>query len=132
MNPNPKILIVDDESSIRYLLSELLSSCGYDVATASDGDEALRCVVQEDFDLVLIDLIMPRKDGIETILELHARRPDTPVIAMSGGMHCGSTNFLPLATKLGARRTLAKPFGGRELLEAVEAEIGKPKSISAA
>lgn len=127
MTQKTRILVADDESAIRFLLTEILTSQGYEVVTAADGVEALDIALSVDFDLVLMDLIMPRKDGIETMLALRTRRPFWPIIAMSGG----SRDYLPLAAKLGARSTLAKPFDGQTLLAAIESELGRSQRLSA-
>lgn len=116
MNPSKRILVVDDEPTILLLLRRILSEEGYEVVTANDGDEAIRLSESLSFDLFLIDLIMPRKDGIETILQLRTLKKNTPVVAMSGGWHAGTRNCLALAAKLGACATLAKPFDQKSLL----------------
>ena len=128
MTPTHRILIADDEPAIRMLLAQLISAHGYEVKTAANGEEALRLAMFQDFDLALIDLLMPRKDGIETILEMRSRWPATRIIAMSGGIEGGGRNYLPLACKLGASRTLSKPFGGQEVLAAIAEECGQPEA----
>lgn len=122
MKSRLRILIVDDEPTVVLLLKELLVAEGYEVTTAANGDEALRLSQTRVFDLFIVDLIMPRKDGIETILSLKARFRNKPIIAMSGGWSSGEGNFLPLAGKIGACGTLAKPFRRSELLHAVRRE----------
>jgi DNA-binding response OmpR family regulator len=119
MTPVKRILVVDDERTILFLLEQVLAAEGYEVVTASNGDEAQRLSRTQWFDLFLIDLIMPRKDGIETILSLRSFRPNTPIIAMSGGWNQGTRSCLPLAGKLGACATLAKPFDRGTLLGTV-------------
>jgi two-component system alkaline phosphatase synthesis response regulator PhoP len=116
MTPAKRILIVDDEPTILFLLEQLLTAEGYEVVTASNGDEAHRLSRTQWFDLFLIDLIMPSKDGIETILSLRTFRVSTPIIAMSGGWNEGRRSCLPLAGKVGACGTLAKPFDRDTLL----------------
>ena len=81
-------------------------------------------------DLVLTDIFMPEKEGLETISELGLLDPAVRVIAISGGGNMGILNPLPMAAKLGAVRTLAKPFGRRELLEAVAAALEDPGTSS--
>lgn len=130
MTPAPRILIVDDETPILFLLGRILAAEGYHVATASNGDEALRLARLHHFDLFLVDLIMPSKDGIETILALRARQYRTPIIAMSGGWSGGARNCLPLAEKLGANDTLPKPFGRDELLAMVRKHTAKTKLVA--
>jgi len=124
-----RILIVDDEPHIRFLIETILTAEGYEVATAATGDEALHIFWKHRYDLVLTDLILPGIDGIETILLLRAQRPQVRIIAMSGGWNGGSQTCLPLAGKLGACRTLAKPFDRAKLLHAIELEIGKPEAM---
>ena len=121
-----RILIVDDEPTILLLLGKLLTAEGYEVTTASSGDEAIRLAREHRFNLFLVDLIMPFKDGIETILALRARQRKTPIIAMSGGWNGGARTCLPLAAKLGACGTLAKPFDRDTLIGAINHEIAKP------
>lgn len=130
MNHRLRILIVDDEPTVVLLLKEFLVAEGYDVVTASNGEEALRMSHGRGFDLYIVDLIMPRKDGIETILSLKARFRNKPIIAMSGGWSSGEGNFLPLAGKLGACGTLAKPFRRSDLLNAVRRETGSAKRVA--
>ena len=129
MTPISKILIVDDEPAILFLLEKLLAAQGHEVTTALSGDEAIHMSATRRFDLYLIDLIMPVKDGIETMLALRARHKKTPIIAMSGGWNGGKQSCLPLAGKLGACGTLAKPFDKAALLEAIELQVGKPRPV---
>lgn len=125
MNSDIKILIVDDEPAILMILEQLLAAEGYNVTCASGGNEAIQCAGQERFDLVMMDLIMPGKDGVETILSLRGSQPDLRIIAMSGA----SQTYLPLAIKIGASRGLVKPFDRLTLLEAVTSEIAKSKEL---
>jgi len=119
-----KILLVDDDPDIRSLLKIMLTGQGHEVVEATDGTQALRQAEAEPFDLVLTDLIMPDKEGIETIMELRKKFPRIRIIAMSGGGVGRQEDYLGLAGKLGAMRTLAKPFGIQELNEAVDAVLG--------
>lgn len=125
MNHPRRILVADDEPTIRFLLEKILTAKGYQVTTVANGDDALRISATHVFELFLIDLIMPGKDGIETILTLRAKRKNTPILAISGGWNEGASSCLPLAGKLGACGTLAKPFDRATLLEAVRREIAK-------
>lgn len=126
MKSAPGILIVDDERSVRLLLEMTLANAGYHVKSAASGDEALDAAAAEKFHLVITDINMPGRDGIETILMLRGRQPGLKIIAISGGGASGTGDYLPLASTLGAKRTLSKPIRGRDLLEAVSAEIGGP------
>jgi len=132
MKANTRILIVDDEDPIRFVLETTLSDEGYEVQTASNGEDAIRLAESNQFDLVMIDLIMPRKDGFETIVALQEIQPGIGIIAMSGGGWKGGTNcYLRVAGRIWACRTLAKPFGRMAMLEAIEGEIGKRESLLA-
>lgn len=130
MNPATRILVVDDEPTILYLVKMILVAQGYEVVTATSGDEALQLARDQLFDLFLIDLIMPGTDGIETMLALRSFRKNVAIIAMSGGWKGGAHNCLTLAEKLGASCALAKPFGRDTLVKTVQSILesvpGKP------
>jgi DNA-binding response OmpR family regulator len=98
---------------------------GYDVATAIDGRDAVNQFKQGRFDLVITDLIMPEKEGLETIAELRHLRQAVPVIAMSGGGRIGPTDYLETARFIGANATLAKPFARSELITLVSHLLGQ-------
>ena len=124
MKTNLKILVVDDESAMRLVIRHALTARGHRVVTAADGEEAIRLAREEAFDVVLMDLLMPGTDGIEAIMTIRKERPSMPIVAMSGGWDGHRRNFLPLAARLGAIQTLAKPFGREDLLNAVHAAEG--------
>jgi two-component system nitrogen regulation response regulator NtrX len=112
----PKILVVDDEESIRRALSAVLGDEGYPVVLAADGDEALARAGQEQFDLVLLDIAMPGKGGIEVLERLKEEMPWLPVIMMSGH---GTIETAVKATKLGAYDFIEKPLSIDKLLVAI-------------
>ncbi len=114
-----KILIIEDDNSFRNVLVQMLVKVNHDVREAGDGNRALSICDSFEPDLVLTDIIMPDKEGLETIQELIAKFPHIKIIAMSGGGRFGPDSYLPLAKKLGARRTLQKPFMRDELLSAI-------------
>ncbi|RME07220.1 MAG: response regulator [Deltaproteobacteria bacterium] len=116
-----RILLVDDEASVLETLTEILESAGHDVTATERGEEALRLAEEHPFDIAIIDLIMPHKEGIETIMTFASRHPETKIIAISGGGRVAPDRYLAMARKLGARQTLAKPFTSEALLAAVEA-----------
>jgi DNA-binding response OmpR family regulator len=120
-----KILLVDDNDDFREQSSQLLRLAGYMVTTAGNGNEALRLVQDDVFDLVITDLIMPEKEGIETIVKMRKQIPTLKIIAISGGGLIAPENYLVLARKLGAAQTLAKPFSGEELLGAVASVLAQ-------
>lgn len=114
-----KILVVDDEPLICEMLEVFLSRAGHDVTTVSDGKQATEAVGKLALDVVIADIVMPEKDGLETIMELQKRRPDLKVIAISGGSRIGNFDFLEMARKLGACKTFYKPLDNHELLKAI-------------
>ena len=113
------ILLVDDHAEFLAVQQQLLEEAGHTVVTATNGFKALSAVDAGVFDLVITDIIMPGKEGLETIIELRRRHPLLKVIAMSGGGRVGALSYLELAEKLGAIHTLEKPFTGAVLMEAV-------------
>lgn len=114
------ILVVDDEEPIRFALRQLLESAGHAVEEAEDGKKALGAAKLRDFDLVITDILMPGKDGIEAIMELKKARPRLPVIAISGGGQVGARTYLEMADAFSADRTMAKPIRARDILAAVD------------
>src|SRR5690349_14924753 len=118
-----RILIIDDDEQIRSLLRQMLERAGHEIIDASNGVEGMHIFRAENPDLVITDLIMPEKEGIETLTELRREFPTVPVIAMSGGGRLGTRDYLPIAKQLGARRTIAKPFSRDEMLEAVKSVL---------
>ena len=120
-----KILVVDDEPLICEMLDVFLSRAGHDVCTASNGEEATKVVKKTEIDLVITDIVMPERDGIETIIQLRKDYPDLSIIAISGGPRVGNCDFLAMAGKLGACETLHKPLDSDQLLLAVEKCLAK-------
>ncbi len=116
-----RILIVDDEAPVRRVLRRKLEQCGYDINEAADGKQAMRAVDQQPPDLVITDIIMPEKDGIETILFLRKRRPGVKAIAISAP---SNQLFLDSARGLGAARAFEKPLNLAELAAAVKDLLG--------
>jgi len=115
------ILLVDDDARIRNVLSRGLSKAGYQVVEAADGNEALKLFDQRPADLVITDLVMPEKEGIELITALRKRRTGLRIIAISGGGRNSPESYLGIAKVLGAFQTLAKPIHHQDLLAAVDA-----------
>lgn len=115
-----KILVVDDDAQMRDMISQMLEREGYVIACAADGNEALRRYRQTASDLVVLDILMPNKDGIETTMELKREFPGIRILAMSGGRRALSPQFnLDSAEVLGVDATLPKPFTREQLLKAV-------------
>ena len=95
-----KILLVDDDPGVRASLADVLSERGYDVAEATDGNDGLRALGREAFDLVMLDILMPGREGIETIREIRKKWAALPVLAISGGSTYGWCDFLQMASDL--------------------------------
>ncbi len=114
-----RILIIDDEDELRSMLRQMLEQASYEVTEAVNGAEGIQLYEQDTHDLIITDIIMPEKEGVETIIALRRADPDLPIIAISGGGRLDATDFLTMTKKLGARRTLSKPFRRDQLLEAV-------------
>lgn len=110
-----QVLLVDDDPDFRDALGKQLVHAGYSVAQASDGEEAIEWLKQHTADLVILDIVMPNKEGLETILALRRSHPGLPVIAVSGGGRIDAHDYLHLAENLGAAAVLAKPFPFAEL-----------------
>ena len=119
----PKILVIDDDEQVRALLHEILDRAGFEVVEAANGVEGVSAYRRAPTDLVITDLIMPEKEGVETILELRREFPSARIIAMSGGGRSGARDYLAIAARLGARRVVAKPFSRQEILDVVQATL---------
>ena len=114
----PSILLIDDEEPFRSVLRQVLQNAGYEVIEAANGAEGIRSFLEKPADMIITDIIMPEKEGIETIIELKQNYPDVKLIAMSGGGWYGTDIDFDMAKKLGAH-TLNKPFALQELLDVV-------------
>ena len=115
-----QILVIDDDLQFCSLMQEVLSAAGYQVQTALDGRRGFQLASDNPVDLVVIDLLMPGKDGLETIQHILKEKPDLKVIAISGGRRGGALDFMSAAAKLGAARTFYKPFDHHDFLDAVQ------------
>ncbi|NTU52151.1 MAG: response regulator [Chlorobiaceae bacterium] len=112
-----KILVIDDDPSVRKFISTTLKRENFTVTEAENGKEGLKRLQEEkDIAIIITDLLMPEKEGIETIMEIRKLNPSLKILAISGGGKVGPENFLLLADAVGANATLKKPFSGQELL----------------
>jgi DNA-binding NtrC family response regulator len=116
-----KILLVDDDAATRLTVARILRDAGHLVELAEDGRECLGLYRNAPTDVVIMDLFMPEKDGLETLIELRREFPHVAVVAMSG--HRKVELMLRAAKGLGAIRTLAKPFEPEALLALVAEEL---------
>ncbi len=114
------ILLVDDDDGFRSMVYSLLTKKGYTVIEAVDGEDGLKKFHENSPDLVITDIIMPEQDGTGLILELNKMKSEVPIIAMSGGGRIAPEEYLDMAERLGAMRTLTKPIERDELLGAIK------------
>lgn len=119
-----KILVVDDEPSIRTLISEILSRRGHVVVQASDAEEAVHLAYSEKPEVALVDLVMPGTGGMTLIMDELRIMPGLSVVAMSGRIPMGSESFSGFSSQFGISCFLGKPFTVEELMDKVESALG--------
>lgn len=119
-NRKPKILVVDDDEQFREYLTHLLEKNGYQVETASDGEECLLHCQTSIPDLLVTDIVMPEKEGLEVIEFFKNNHPNVPIIAISGGGRSSSFSYLPLAKNLGARFAFSKPINRERFIFSIQ------------
>ncbi|QVL31891.1 response regulator [Telmatocola sphagniphila] len=115
----PRILIVDDEPMLRTTMRRMLAPTGYEIEEAEDGHEALKRYRENPAELIICDVFMPEKDGLEVIRSLTAEYESVKVIAISGGGFNGEMDLLSAARHFGAAAILYKPFDQADLLTIV-------------
>jgi CheY-like chemotaxis protein len=129
-----KILVVDDDPAVRMTIQLLLERAGHRVVVADDGRTGVAAFEAEAFDLLFLDIFMPGMDGLETMRLMLAHRPDIPIIVISGRPIVADAttepDVLSMATRLGAIRTLPKPFRPAELEAAVSSCLAAAKQTS--
>src|SRR5262245_29431992 len=114
------VVVVEDEPAIRRGVVDALRASGYEVVEAVDGDQGIRESVRLGVDLVLLDLLLPKKDGLDVLAEVRKIRPALPVIVLTAR---GTEEDRVRGLKLGADDYVVKPFSARELLARVEAVL---------
>jgi CheY-like chemotaxis protein len=114
-----KILIIDDEPIIRHMIARILDRAGYPTVSAANGVQGLASFRHDHPALVITDLIMPEREGIETIRQIRREQPGIPIIAISGSTRTTGADFLAMAGELGATEILRKPFEPLDLLDHV-------------
>ena len=117
------ILVIDDVKFVRDLLRQFLTKAGHEVSEADDGMTAAALYSDRPPDLVICDLVMPNKDGLETLRELRRLNPKAKVIMISGGVPENNAENIAAARELGAVAFLPKPFSRAKLLEVVDAAL---------
>ncbi|MBD3420206.1 MAG: response regulator [Chitinivibrionales bacterium] len=119
------ILIVDDDEIMRTMLQDMLAIEGYAVDCAPDGAVVQHMLKNQSYDLIVTDIVMPEKEGIETIIHIRKAHPDLPVIAISGGGRMAPGDYLEVAQGLGVNFTFAKPLDRKEFVAAVKSCLGE-------
>jgi len=118
-----RVLLIEDDNNFRKMLKMTLAQAGHEVVEASDGGQGIDFYRRQPADLVITDIIMPKKEGTETIIQLKNEFPDVKIIAISGGGLNRSNGYLKVADILGVDRTFSKPFDISEFLQTVEAVL---------
>jgi DNA-binding response OmpR family regulator len=113
------ILVIDDHNDFRIMLAGILADAGYDVLEASDGEEGIKVYQENSVSLVIVDIIMPVKGGVETIFELRRMSPDLKIIAVSGGGRMAPSGLLGMAKSIGVH-IFIKPFDMEQMLASIK------------
>jgi DNA-binding NtrC family response regulator len=124
--PPCSILVVDDEPGIRELLCLMLEAAGHTAISAEDGIQAPKVLASQPIQVVITDLLMPERDGLEFIAEVRKKFPTVKIIAMSGGGHIARDSYLRIAKNFGAHVLLEKPFSQSGVLGAIDAVMKMP------
>ncbi|MGL4853776.1 MAG: response regulator transcription factor [Lentisphaeria bacterium] len=127
MNTKPRVLVVDDEEDLRELLSYNLKKDGYDVITANDGESCLKVLETQNVDLILLDLMMPKINGLEACKIIRSRTEiaNTPIIMLTAR---GEESDVIVGLELGADDYIAKPFSPRVVLARIKAVLRRSQS----
>jgi len=120
-----KIIVIDDEPYILLMLKKMLEKEGHQVEMATNGVEGIDLYHKNGADLIITDIVMPEKEGLETIINLKTENPSLKVIAISGGGRVDSREYLHSAQLLGAERIFQKPFNKDEIVRAVNELLAK-------
>jgi DNA-binding response OmpR family regulator len=120
----PRILIVQDDDDFAGLLSDLLVERGYEIVSVKNGNQGLSALALQSFDLVVVDISAPEKEGVETIRSIKKINPGLPVIAMTGGGITSGDQSLNLALSAGASETITKPFRVGKLMIVINEILG--------
>ncbi|MBN2013239.1 response regulator [candidate division KSB1 bacterium] len=116
-----RMLVIEDDVDVREMITKILKDEGYDVAEANNGVEGIKYLKDaSEIDCIVTDLIMPEKEGIETIIDVKRDYPNIKILAISGGGKGNAQNYLHIAKAMGADLTLSKPFIKKELIDAIQ------------
>jgi CheY-like chemotaxis protein len=124
-NDTLTVCVIDDDPLVRAAVSSILTADGYTVVEAKDGDIGLELIARQDPALIITDIMMPNRDGIETIRDAKLRFPATPILVMSGSAVDAKIDFLAFARKFGADAHIKKPFEPPAFLRQVRALLGR-------
>lgn len=113
----PKLLVIDDDNTTRVFLQRVLEGEGHTVFEAADGFKAAQIYRQNNIDVIILDLLMPERDGIDVLRDIRSTIPDTKTIVISGA----ANEFLDLLQELGADSTISKPINASDLIAQVNA-----------
>lgn len=119
MTMTKTILLVDDDNQFRSFMAEMLSDNNYNAIEAENGETGLEKYFADKPDLVITDIVMPEKEGIELILTVRQDNESVPIIAISGGNLGNADSYLGMAQKLGVNATLTKPFAMDDILKEI-------------
>ena len=119
------ILVIDDDVQILWVIRKILEKVGHKVISAPDGEMGLQLYRNAPYDLVITDMIMPNKSGINLISDILNEFPDARIIAISGGGAIEAERYLQIAKSLGVQQTLSKPFSMQSLHEAVNEALSR-------
>jgi len=120
-----RILVIDDDATVRLSVKLALEDADHAVQVAADGREGTALFRNSPADLVISDIFMPEKEGLETIDEIKRMRPQTKIIAISGGGRMDPDDYLKIAKSVGADRSLSKPFDIQQLVDVVDALLNQ-------
>ncbi|MBP5856180.1 response regulator [Marivibrio halodurans] len=120
-----RVLVVDDEPDVLSLVARTLEGVGYDVTTAKDGYVAVRELRDRQFDVVVTDIVMPKMDGLELIVQLRKTKAGVPIVALSGGGVAKNMDVLRYAETFGASAILEKPFSPAQLIETLDRVLSR-------
>lgn len=125
-----KILLVEDDELVRDMLAQVLKRASHEVETAANGDEATEVLKKMEPDIMVTDIIMPKKSGITLISEVRDKHPKMEIIAISGGGRLDPTGYLDLSESLGAAVSFEKPIDKAALLMAIDLLLqGKQEQV---
>jgi two-component system response regulator (stage 0 sporulation protein F) len=125
-----KILLVEDDDLVRDMLAQVLKRAGHEVSSAANGDEATEMLQRTEPDIMVTDIIMPKKSGITLISEVKNKHPNMEIIAISGGGRLDPTGYLDLSESLGAAVSFEKPVDKAALLMAIDLLLqGKKEQV---